>query len=55
MKVLNDAEESEIFVATFSTELPKSFMRERSPLAIVRRRYSASLNSLKEMDSLAFA
>jgi len=43
MKVLNDAEESEIFVATFSTELPKSFLRERSPLAIVRRRYSASL------------
>lgn len=46
MKVLNDAEESEIFFATFSTDLPKSFQRERSPLAIVKRRYSACLNSL---------
>jgi hypothetical protein len=28
MKALNDAEESEIFVAIFSTELPKIFLRE---------------------------
>lgn len=52
---LNDAEKSEIFFATFSTELPKSFLLERSPLAIVKRRYSACLNSIEEMDSPAFA
>jgi len=46
MKVLNDAEESENFFAIFSTELPKSFQRERSPLVTVKRRYSACLNSL---------